>query len=143
MFIYKKSITLTFDGNSSTVLQLTFQKSTVIKIRISFLVSYFFQLLLQVAGWGDTAGENTPSEVLKWAAQRYVQYDECKKLTDKTLWKHITHDKFCASAIKGEKSSMLRNRNRELVILLTFFSQFLVFKSLCCYLVYHMFSFKQ
>lgn len=56
---------------------------------------------LQLAGWGKTE-QGTPSDVLKWASQKFVQYDDCKKLIAPKDMRLVTHDKFCADQVKGK-----------------------------------------
>lgn len=40
--------------------------------------------------------------MLKWATQKFVMYDECKKLMAPTDRRLVTQDKFCAAEVKGE-----------------------------------------
>lgn len=61
--------------------------------------------LLQLAGWGITE-LGSPSAVLKWASQKYVQYEQCQKLMAPRDKKLVTQDKFCVAEVKGEKTAL-------------------------------------
>lgn len=64
--------------------------------------------MLQLAGWGSTE-EGTASPVLKWASQKYVDYDMCLPLMKPSENKFITMDKFCTKKINGEKNVCSKN----------------------------------
>lgn len=70
-------------------------------------------LWLQLAGWGITE-QGRPSAVLKWASQKYVEYDQCKALIGPRDKKLVTQDKFCVAEVKGEITILLAHTSYRL-----------------------------
>lgn len=66
--------------------------------------------MLQLAGWGINENQ-TSSDVLMWANQTYIQYNDCLRLIKQLDIKFITQDKICVTQVDGENAFMFTDKH--------------------------------